>query len=91
MEAKNYRPRQRAQLCELAWKLLFEGKTPPEDALAAWADALTAAWSLPQPAPPCASCCGKLRPMLPTTRNWLNNTWMPSVLIGRLLQIQKTP
>ena len=49
MEAKNYRPRQRAQLCELAWKLLFEGKTPPEDALAAWADALTAAWSLPQP------------------------------------------
>lgn len=49
MEAKNYRPRQRQQLCELAWKLLFEGKTPPEDALAAWADALTAAWSLPQP------------------------------------------
>lgn len=35
METKNYRPRQRAQLCELAWKLLFEGKTPPEDALAA--------------------------------------------------------
>lgn len=31
MEAKNYRPRQRTQLCELAWKLLFEGKTPPED------------------------------------------------------------
>lgn len=49
MEAKNYRPRQRQQLCELAWKLLFEGKTPPEDSLAAWADALTAAWSLPQP------------------------------------------
>lgn len=49
MEAKNYRPRQRAQLCELAWKLLFEGKTPPEDALSAWADALTAAWNLPQP------------------------------------------
>ena len=49
MEAKNYRPRQRTQLCELAWKLLFEGKTPPEDALSAWADALTAAWSLPQP------------------------------------------
>ena len=49
MEAKNYRPRQRAQLCELAWKLLFEGKTPPEESLAAWADALTAAWSLPQP------------------------------------------
>ena len=49
MEAKNYRPRQRTQLCELAWKLLFEGKAPPEDALAAWADALTAAWSLPQP------------------------------------------
>ena len=24
MEAKNYRPRQQAQLCELAWKLLFE-------------------------------------------------------------------
>lgn len=49
MEAKNYRPRQRAQLCELVWKLLFEGKTPPEDALAAWADALTVAWNLPQP------------------------------------------
>lgn len=49
MEAKNYRPRQRQQLCELAWKLLFEGKTPPEDALSAWADALTSAWSLPQP------------------------------------------
>ena len=49
MEAKNYRPRQRQQLCELAWKLLFEGKTPPEESLAAWADALTAAWSLPQP------------------------------------------
>lgn len=49
METKNYRPRQRAQLCELAWKLLFEGKTPPEDALSAWADALTAAWNLPQP------------------------------------------
>ena len=49
MEAKNYRPRQRQQLCELAWKLLFEDKTPPKDALAAWADALTAAWSLPQP------------------------------------------
>lgn len=49
MEAKNYRPRQRTQLCELAWKLLFEGKTPPEESLAAWADALTAAWSLPQP------------------------------------------
>ena len=31
MEAKNYRPRQRTQLCELAWKLLFEGKTPPEE------------------------------------------------------------
>lgn len=26
MEAKNYRPRQRAQLCELAWKLLSEGR-----------------------------------------------------------------
>ena len=49
MEAKSYRPRQRTQLCELAWKLLFEGKTPPEESLAAWADALTAAWSLPQP------------------------------------------
>lgn len=49
MEAKNYRPRQRQQLCELAWKLLFEGKTPPEESLSAWADALTAAWSLPQP------------------------------------------
>ena len=36
-------------LRELAWKLLFEGKTPPEESLAAWADALTAAWSLPQP------------------------------------------
>ena len=40
MEAKSYRPRQRTQLCELAWKLLFEGKTPPEESLAAWADAL---------------------------------------------------
>lgn len=49
MEAKNYRPRQRQQLCELAWKLLFEDKAAPEDALAAWADALTAAWNLPQP------------------------------------------
>ena len=49
MEAKNYRPRQRQQLCELAWKLLFEDKAAPEDALPAWADALTAAWSLPQP------------------------------------------
>lgn len=33
----------------------------------------------------------KLRPVLPTTRNWSNNTWMPSVLTGRLLQVQKTP
>lgn len=49
MEAKNYRPRQRQQLCELAWKLLFEDKATPEDSLPAWADALTAAWSLPQP------------------------------------------
>lgn len=49
MEAKNYRPRQRAQLCELAWKLLFEGRPAPEDSLAGWADALTAAWNLPQP------------------------------------------
>ena len=49
MEAKNYRPRQRQQLCELAWKLLFEDKAAPEDSLPAWADALTAAWSLPQP------------------------------------------
>lgn len=49
MEAKNYRPRQRQQLCELAWKLLFEDKAAPEDSLAAWADALTAAWNLPQP------------------------------------------
>lgn len=49
MEAKNYRPRQRQQLCELAWKLLFEDKAAPEDALATWADALTAAWNLPQP------------------------------------------
>lgn len=49
MEAKNYRPRQRQQLCELAWKLLFEDKAAPEDALAAWTDALTAAWNLPQP------------------------------------------
>lgn len=49
MEAKNYRPRQRQQLCELAWKLLFEDKATPEDSLPAWADALTTAWSLPQP------------------------------------------
>ena len=49
MEAKNYRPRQRQQLCELAWKLLFEDKAAPEDSLPAWADALPAAWSLPQP------------------------------------------
>ena len=49
MEAKNYRLRQRAQLCELAWKLLFEGRPAPEDSLAGWADALTAAWNLPQP------------------------------------------
>ena len=49
MEAKNYRPRQRQQLCELAWKLLFEDKAAPEDSFPAWADALTAAWSLPQP------------------------------------------
>ena len=49
MEAKNYHPRQRQQLCELAWKLLFEDKAAPEDSLPAWADALTAAWSLPQP------------------------------------------
>lgn len=49
MEAKNYRPRQRQQLCELAWKLLFEDKASPEDSLPAWADALTAAWNLPQP------------------------------------------
>lgn len=49
MEAKNYRPRQRQQLCELAWKLLFEDKAAPEDSLPAWADALTAAWNLPQP------------------------------------------
>ena len=49
MEAKNYRSRQRQQLCELAWKLLFEDKAAPEDSLPAWADALTAAWSLPQP------------------------------------------
>ena len=49
MEAKNYRPRQRQQLCELAWKLLFEDKAAPEDSLPAWADALAAAWSLPQP------------------------------------------
>lgn len=49
MEAKNYRPRQQQQLCELAWKLLFEDKAAPEDSLPAWADALTAAWSLPQP------------------------------------------
>ena len=34
MDAKNYRPRQRAQLCELAWKLLFEGRPAPEDSLA---------------------------------------------------------
>lgn len=49
MEAKNYRPRQRQQLCELAWKLLFEEKAVPEDSLSAWADALTAAWNRPQP------------------------------------------
>lgn len=49
IEAKNYRPRQRQQLCELAWKLLFEDKAAPEDSLPAWADALTSAWSLPQP------------------------------------------
>lgn len=49
MEAKNYRPRQRQQLCELAWKLLFEDEAAPEDSLPAWADALTSAWSLPQP------------------------------------------
>lgn len=49
METKNYRPRQRAQLCELAWKLLFEDKAAPEDSLPAWADALTAAWNHPQP------------------------------------------
>ena len=49
MEAKNYRPRQRQQLCELAWKLLFEDKAAPEDSLPAWADALTAAWNHPQP------------------------------------------
>ena len=49
MEAKNYRSRQRQQLCELARKLLFEDKAAPEDSLPAWADALTAAWSLPQP------------------------------------------
>ena len=45
MEAKDYRP----QLCELAWKLLFEDKAAPEDSLPAWADALTAAWNHPQP------------------------------------------
>ena len=49
MEVKRYRPQQRQQLCELAWKLLFEGKAAPEDSLSAWADALTAAWDLPQP------------------------------------------
>ena len=49
IEAKNYRPRQRQQLCELAWKLLFEDKAAPEDSLPAWADALTAAWNHPQP------------------------------------------
>ena len=49
MEVRNYRPQQRQQLCELAWKLLFEGKAAPEDSLAGWADALTAAWNLPQP------------------------------------------
>ena len=49
MEAKDYRPQQRQKLCELAWKLLFEDKAAPEDSLPAWADALTAAWSLPQP------------------------------------------
>lgn len=49
MEAKNYRSNQRQQLCELAWRLLFEDRPAPEDSLAAWADALTAAWSLPQP------------------------------------------
>lgn len=49
IEAKNYRPRQRQQLCELAWKLLFEDKAAPEDSLPAWADALTSARSLPQP------------------------------------------
>ena len=49
MEVKRYRPQQRQQLCELAWKLLFEGRAAPEDSLSAWADALTAAWDLPQP------------------------------------------
>ena len=49
MEAKDYRPQQRQKLCELAWKLLFEDKTAPEDSLPAWADALTAAWNHPQP------------------------------------------
>ena len=49
MEVKHYRPQQRAQLCELAWRLLFEGRPAPEDSLAGWADALTAAWGLPQP------------------------------------------
>ena len=51
MEVKHYRPRQRAQLCELAWRLLFEDKAAPKDSLAAWVDALTAAWNLPQPDP----------------------------------------
>ena len=49
MEVKNYRSKQRQQLCELAWRLLFEGKAAPEDSLSAWADALTVAWNLPQP------------------------------------------
>ena len=49
MEAKDYRPQQRQKLCELAWKLLFEDKAAPEDSLPAWADALTAAWTPPQP------------------------------------------
>ena len=38
-ETFDIRALQRAQLCELAWKLLFEGKTPPEESLSAWAEA----------------------------------------------------
>ena len=49
MEARNFDGRQRQQLSELAWKLLFADRPAPSPTLAGWAGALTAAWSLPCP------------------------------------------
>lgn len=49
MEARNFDGRQRQQLSELAWKLLFADRPAPSPTLAGWAGALTAVWSLPCP------------------------------------------